>query len=79
MRSPRLVAQARETLRNEPRHDRLLAHAVVLAILGWLPVETVADAALVAALLAMPEADAAWLLDELEEGGCVARATRPVQ
>jgi hypothetical protein len=29
-------------------------------------VETVADAALVAALLAMPEADAAWLLDELE-------------
>ena len=66
MRSPRLVAQARETLRNEPRHDRLLAHAAVLAVLGWLPVETVADAALVAALLAMPEADAAWLLDELE-------------
>ena len=50
------MVQARETLRNEPRHDRLLAHAVVLAILGWLPVETVADAALVAALLAMPEA-----------------------
>jgi len=55
------------------------AHDVILAVLDWLSVETVADAALVAALLAMPEADAAWLLDELEEGGCVARATRLVQ
>ena len=54
-------------------------HDAVLAVLDWLPVETVADAALVAALLAMPEADAAWLLDELEEGGCIARATRPAQ
>ena len=45
------------------------AHDAVLAILDWLPVETVADAALVAALLAMPEADAAWLLDGLEAAG----------
>jgi hypothetical protein len=42
------------------------AHDAVLAILDWLPMETMADAALVAALLAMPEADAAWLLDGLE-------------
>jgi hypothetical protein len=55
------------------------AHDAVLAILDWLPVETMADAALVAALLAMPEADAAWLLDELEQAGCVASATGPVQ
>ena len=45
------------------------AHDAVLAILDWLLVETVADAALVAALLAMPEADAAWLLDGLEAAG----------
>ena len=55
------------------------AHDAVLAILDWLPMETMADAALFAALLAMPEADAAWLLDELEEAGCVASATGPVQ
>jgi hypothetical protein len=55
------------------------AHDAVLAILDWLPVETMADAALLAALLAMPEADAAWLLDELEEAGSVASATGPVQ
>jgi hypothetical protein len=42
-------------------------------------VETVADAALFAALLAMPEADAAWLLDELAETGYVASATGPRQ
>ena len=53
------------------------AHDAVLAILDWLPVETVADAALVAALLAMPEADAAWLLDELEAAGWVTSATGP--
>ena len=45
------------------------AHDAVLAVLDWLSVETVADAALVAALLAMPEADAAWLLDGLEAAG----------
>jgi hypothetical protein len=55
------------------------AHDAVLAVLDWLPVATVADAALVAALLAMPEADAAWLLDELEEDGGIARAARPIQ
>jgi hypothetical protein len=53
------------------------AHDAVLAILDWWPVETVADAAPFAALLAMPEADAAWLLDELEAAGCVAGATGP--
>jgi DNA-binding IclR family transcriptional regulator len=53
------------------------AHDAVVAILDWLPMETVADAALVAALLAMPEADAAWLLDELEAAGWVASATGP--
>jgi hypothetical protein len=55
------------------------AHDAVLAILDWLPVETVADAALVAALLAVPEADTAWLLDELDAAGGVASARRPVQ
>ena len=45
------------------------AHDVVPAVLDWFPMETVADAALVAALLAMPEADAAWLLDGLEAAG----------
>ena len=55
------------------------AHDAVLAILDWLPVETMADAAFVAALLAMPEADAAWFLDDLEEAGCVASAKGPVQ
>jgi hypothetical protein len=55
------------------------AHDAVLAILDWWPVETVADAALFAALLAMPEADAAWLVDDLEEAGCVASATGLVQ
>ena len=55
------------------------AHDAALAILDWLPVETMADAALVAALLAMTEADAAWLLDELEAAGWVASATGPAQ
>lgn len=45
------------------------AHDAVLAILDWLPMETMADAALFAALLAMPEADAAWLLDGLAAAG----------
>ena len=52
------------------------AHDAVLAILDWLPVETLADAALFAALLAMPEADAAWLLDDLEEAGWALPARR---
>ncbi len=55
------------------------AHDAVLTILDWLPVETTADAALVAALLAMPEADAAWLLDGLEAAGWAASATGPPQ
>jgi hypothetical protein len=55
------------------------AHDAVLAIVDWRPVETAVDAALFAALLAMPEADAAWLLDELEAAGWVASATGPIQ
>jgi hypothetical protein len=55
------------------------AHDAVLAILDRLPAETVADAALVAASLAMPEADAAWLLDDWEEAGCGASAKEQVQ
>ena len=55
------------------------AYDAVLAILDWLPMETVANAALVAALLAMPEADAAWLLDELEAAECGASVTGPLQ
>jgi hypothetical protein len=31
----------------------------------------------VAAVLAIPEAATAWLLDDLEEAGCVAGATPP--
>ena len=54
-------------------------HDAVLAVLDWLPVEMVADAAVAAALLAMPEADAAWLLDGLAAAACVASATGPVQ
>jgi hypothetical protein len=53
------------------------AHDAVLAILDWLPMETMADAALFAALLAMPEADAAWILDGLEAAAWVASATGP--
>jgi hypothetical protein len=53
------------------------AHDAVLAILDCSPVETMADAALVAALLAMPEADAAWILDGLEAAAWVASATGP--
>jgi hypothetical protein len=51
-----------------------LAYDAVLAILDWLPAETVADAALVAALLAIPEADPARPLDGLEGARCVATA-----
>jgi hypothetical protein len=54
------------------------AHDAVLTIVDWLPVETVANAALVAALLALAETDAAWLLHDLETG-CLASATAPVQ
>ena len=55
------------------------AHDAVLAILDWWTVETVADAALFAAFLAMPEADAAWLLDDLEAAGCLVSAKGLVQ
>jgi hypothetical protein len=54
------------------------AHDAVLTIVDWLPVETVANAALVAALLALAEKDAAWLLRDLETG-CLASATAPVR
>jgi len=48
-------------------------------LLNWLPENVEADAAFVGAPLDVPEADAARLLDELEEAGCVASATGPVQ
>jgi hypothetical protein len=48
------------------------------AICRRLPEDVEADAALVGALLDVPEADAARLLDELEEAGCVASATGPL-
>jgi DNA-binding IclR family transcriptional regulator len=54
------------------------AHDAVLAILDWLSTDAVADAALVAQVLAIPDTEAARLLDELEEAGCVASATGPV-
>jgi DNA-binding IclR family transcriptional regulator len=55
------------------------AHDAVLAVIDWLPDGVAADAALVAKLLDVPEAEAARLLDQLEAAGCVASATGPVQ
>ncbi len=53
----------------------------VLAVLGWLPSDVDADAALVANLLGIPEAEASQLLAELEGGaaGDITSATGPVQ
>jgi DNA-binding IclR family transcriptional regulator len=51
----------------------------VLALLDWLPADTDPTAELVAELLAIPEAEAARLLDDLEAAGCVASATGPLQ
>src|SRR5262245_4797302 len=68
-----LVVQARETLRSEPRRDRALAHASVLAVFDWLP-DLAADAAAVAPVLAIPEPEATRLLDELEAAGGLANA-----
>jgi hypothetical protein len=47
-------------------------HDAVLAVLDWMPRDIVADVAPVAPLLAIPEEDAARLLDELEEAGWIA-------
>jgi DNA-binding IscR family transcriptional regulator len=55
------------------------AHAAVLALLHSLPEDAVADAALIAELLVVPEAEAMRLLDELETAGCVVSAMGPVQ
>jgi hypothetical protein len=55
------------------------AHDAVLAVLDWLPADTEADAALVADLLVIPQAEAARLLDELEAAGCLTSATGLVQ
>jgi DNA-binding IclR family transcriptional regulator len=46
-------------------------HDVVLSVLDSLPENVEADAALVADLLSVPEAEAARLLDDLEEAGRV--------
>jgi len=54
------------------------AHAV-LALLDWLPEDAEADAALVAELLGMPEAEALRLLEEMEAAGCLASAVSPLQ
>src|SRR5262249_57590261 len=67
------VVQARETLRSEPRCDRALAHASVLAVFDWLP-DLAADTAAVAPVLAIPEPEATRLLDELEAAGGLANA-----
>jgi len=55
------------------------AHDAVLALLDWLSEDVYADAALVAELLEVPEAEAARLLEELEAVGDVASATGRVQ
>jgi hypothetical protein len=55
------------------------AHDTVLALLDWLPKDVDADAELVADLLRIPEVEAARLLDELEEAGCLTSATGPLQ
>jgi len=44
-----------------------------------MPENRDADAALVAELLRIPEADAARLLEELEAAGCLESATEPRQ
>jgi hypothetical protein len=49
-------------------------HDAVLALLDWLPEDHDADAALVAELLRIPEAEAARLLDDLEGGGLLGGA-----
>lgn len=54
-------------------------HDTVLVLLDSLPKDTEADAGLVAELLAVPEADPAPLVAELEDAGCHASATGPVQ
>ena len=54
-------------------------HDAVLAALDSLPDDVEAGAEVIAQVLAIPEAEAARLLDELETAGCVASATGPVQ
>jgi DNA-binding IscR family transcriptional regulator len=51
------------------------SHDAVLALLDSLPEDTMADAALIADLIGVPEAEAAQLLDMLEAAGCVASGT----
>jgi DNA-binding IclR family transcriptional regulator len=54
-------------------------HDAVLAVLDWSPVDPEADAALVAEVLPIPEAEAVRLLEELEAAGCVVSAAGPLQ
>ena len=55
------------------------ADNAVLAMLGRLPADVDADAALVATSLRWPEPAVARLLDELEAAGCVASASGSTQ
>jgi len=55
------------------------AHDAVLALLDWLPADTDPTGEPVAELLAISEAGAARLLDDLEAAGCVASATGSLQ
>jgi hypothetical protein len=48
-------------------------------LLDWLRADAVAHAALGAQVIAMPDAEPAQLLGELEEAGCVASAAAPLQ
>jgi DNA-binding IclR family transcriptional regulator len=54
-------------------------HEAVLRLLDWLPEDVDADAALVAQLLRIPEAEALRLLEELEEAGDLTSASGKLQ
>ena len=61
-----------------PVADLTLAQSAVLTVIDALPDGTVVDAALIAWLLEMPEAEATRRLDELVAAGHLVRATGPV-
>jgi hypothetical protein len=58
--------------------DLTLAQSAVLTVIDALPDGTVVDAALIAWLLEMPEAEAARRLDELVAAGHLVSDTGPV-
>ena len=61
-----------------PVADLTLAQSAVLTVIDALPDGTVVDAALIAWLLEMPEAEAARRLDELVAAGHLVSDTGPV-